>query len=103
MNKEKFEFTVKSIAKTIAAVTIVAIGVRLLTVYLTDELDLVSIIAGILGILILQPTIKHYTRLINLLFPDNTEDINQEQINSPKTKSDSLDEVDKIRKTFQKK
>ena len=74
MNKEKFEFTVKSIAKTIAAVTIVAIGVRLLTVYLTDELNLISIIAGILGILILQPTIKHYTRLINLLFPDNTED-----------------------------
>ena len=74
MNKEKFEFTVKSIAKTRAAVTIVAIGVRLLTVYLTDELDLVSIIAGILGILILQPTIKHYTRLINLLFPEVTED-----------------------------
>ena len=71
MNKEKFEIEVKSIAKTIAAVIIVAIGVRLLTVYLTAELDLVSIIAGILGILILQPTIKHYTRLINLLFPDN--------------------------------
>jgi hypothetical protein len=73
MNKEKFEIEVKSIAKTIAAVTIVAIGVRLLTVYLTNELDLVSIIAGILGILILQPTIKHYTRLINLLFPDNIQ------------------------------
>jgi glycosyltransferase involved in cell wall biosynthesis len=71
VNKEKFEIGVKSIAKTIAAVTIVAIGVRLLTVYLTNELDLISIIAGILGILILQPTIRHYTRLINLLFPDN--------------------------------
>jgi hypothetical protein len=73
MNKEKFEIAVKSIAKTIAAVIIVAIGVRLLTVYLTNELDLISIIAGILGILILQPTIKYYTRLINLLFPDTTE------------------------------
>lgn len=70
MNKEKFEFTVKSIAKTIVAVTIVAIGVRLLTVYLTNELDLVSLIAGMLGILILQPTIKYYVRLINILFPD---------------------------------
>jgi hypothetical protein len=37
MNKEKFEIEVKSIAKTIAAVIIVAIGVRLLTVYLTNE------------------------------------------------------------------
>lgn len=71
MNKEKLEFTVKSIVKIIAAVIVVAIGVRLLTVYLTNELDLVSLIAGILGILILQPTIKYYTRLINLLFPDD--------------------------------
>jgi uncharacterized protein YaiE (UPF0345 family) len=71
MNKEKFEIEVKSIAKTIAAVTIVAIGVRLLTVYLTAELDLISIIAGALSILILQPAIRHYTRLINILFPDN--------------------------------
>jgi hypothetical protein len=71
MNKEKFEIEVKSIAKTIAAVTIVAIGVRLLTVYLTNEIDLVSIIAGALSILILQPAIRHYTRLINILFPDN--------------------------------
>jgi hypothetical protein len=71
MNKEKFEIEVKSIAKTIAAVTIVAIGVRLLTVYLTNEIDLISIIAGALSILILQPAIRHYTRLINILFPDN--------------------------------
>jgi hypothetical protein len=71
MNKEKFEVEIKSIAKTIAAVIIVAIGVRLLTVYLTAELDIVSIIAGILGILIIQPAIRHYTRLINILFPDN--------------------------------
>jgi len=71
MNKEKFEIEVKSIAKTIAAVIIVAIGVRLLTVYLTNEIDLISIIAGTLGILILQPAIRHYTRLINILFPDN--------------------------------
>ena len=71
MNKEKFEIEVKSIAKTIAAVIIVAIGVRLLTVYLTAELDIVSIIAGALSILILQPAIRHYTRLINILFPDN--------------------------------
>jgi hypothetical protein len=62
---------VKSIAKTIAAVIIVAIGVRLLTVYLTNEIDLISIIAGALSILILQPAIRHYTRLINILFPDN--------------------------------
>jgi len=71
MNKEKFEIEVKSIAKTIAAVIIVAIGVRLLTVYLTNEIDLISIIAGTLGILILQPAIRYYTRLINILFPDN--------------------------------
>jgi len=71
MNKEKFEVEIKSIAKTIAAVIIVAIGVRLLTVYLTAELDIVSIIAGILGILIIQPAIRYYTRLINILFPDN--------------------------------
>jgi hypothetical protein len=71
MNKEKFEIEVKSIAKTIAAVIIVAIGVRLLTVYLTNEIDLISIIAGTLSILILQPAIRHYTRLINILFPDN--------------------------------
>ena len=71
MNKEKFEIEVKSIAKTIAAVIIVAIGVRLLTVYLTNEIDLISIIAGALSILILQPAIRHYTRLINILFPDN--------------------------------
>ena len=71
MNKEKFEVEMKSIAKTIGAVIIVAIGVRLLTVYLTAELDIVSIIAGILGILIIQPAIRHYTRLINILFPDN--------------------------------
>jgi len=74
MNKEKFEVEVKSIVKTIAAVVIVAIGVRLLTVYLTSELDLISIIAGILGIFILKPAIRHYTRLINILFPDNTHD-----------------------------
>ena len=71
MNKEKFEIEVKSITKTIAAVIIVAIGVRLLTVYLTNEIDLISIIAGALSILILQPAIRHYTRLINILFPDN--------------------------------
>ena len=71
MNKEKFEIEVKSIAKTIAAVIIVAIGVRLLTVYLTNEIDLISIIAVALSILILQPAIRHYTRLINILFPDN--------------------------------
>ena len=71
MNKEKFEIEVKSITKTIAAVIIVAIGVRLLTVYLTNEIDLISISAGALSILILQPAIRHYTRLINILFPDN--------------------------------
>lgn len=71
MNKEKFEVGVKSIVKTIAAVVVVAIGVRLLTVYLTSELDLISIIAGTLGIFVLKPAIRHYTRLINILFPDN--------------------------------
>jgi hypothetical protein len=101
MENFKIEKLIKSITKTIAATIIVAIAIRFITVYLTSEVDIITLTAGLLGMLILYPTIKHYIRLLDILFPGHREYPNQ--TNTPKTTSDSLDKVDKIRKTLQKK
>ena len=55
----------KLIAKEFAAVIIVGTGVKLISVYLTNDLDIISIISGLLGFTILFPAIIAYVDLID--------------------------------------
>ena len=55
----------KLIAKEFAAVIIVGTGVKLISVYLTNDLDIISIISGLLGFTILFPAIIAYVDFID--------------------------------------
>ncbi len=55
----------KLIGKEIVAVVIVGFGVKFVSIYLTNELDLISIIAGLIGFAILTPAVHEYVNIID--------------------------------------
>jgi hypothetical protein len=55
----------KQIGKELIALTIVAIGVKLISVYLTTGFDFLSILSGLTGFTILLPAILAYVDMID--------------------------------------
>ena len=55
----------KQIGKELMAIIIVAVGVKLISVYLTTEFDFLSILSGLTGFTILLPAILAYVDLID--------------------------------------
>ena len=55
----------KQIGKELIAITIVAIGVKLISVYLTTGFDFISIFCGLAGFTILLPAILAYVDMID--------------------------------------
>ena len=55
----------KQIGKELIAIIIVAVGVKLISVYLTTGFDFISIFCGLTGFTILLPAILAYVDMID--------------------------------------
>ena len=55
----------KQIGKELIAIIIVAVGVKLISVYLTTGFDFISILSGLTGFTILLPAILAYVDMID--------------------------------------
>jgi hypothetical protein len=56
---------IKAIGKELVAICIVALGIKLISVYLTTEFDFISIVCGLSGFTILLPALLAYVDIID--------------------------------------